>query len=194
MIFGSLLKRLTTSLQEIRRIVNNLLDRCDLPLASTPIDEEFSQMCLEDAATRGCPVEPSPGTPSFRPFIMSGVVTACAAYGHLENLSTRMYIALYTSLVTYIDDVYNGQPNVVNAFGHNFVVRLRQETAVLRAFDQLLGETSKHFDGAQTNLIIASTMNFMSSVALEHGIGQLEVNSETRCFQGCPLLLTLWRR
>ncbi|KAF9498796.1 hypothetical protein BDN71DRAFT_1442737 [Pleurotus eryngii] len=38
MMFGSLLKRLTTSLQEIRRIVNNLLNRFDLPLASAPID------------------------------------------------------------------------------------------------------------------------------------------------------------
>ncbi|KAJ8698755.1 hypothetical protein PTI98_005427 [Pleurotus ostreatus] len=72
-----------------------------------------------------------------------------------------MYIALYTSLATYIDDVYNGQPNLVNAFGHNFVMRLQQETVVLWAFDQLPGETSKHFDGAQTNLIIASTKNFM---------------------------------
>lgn len=114
-------------------------------------------MCLEDAAARGCAMEPSPGTPSFRPFVMSGVVTACVAYGHLENLSTRMYIAMYTSLATHIEDVYNDQPNLVNAFGHNFVMRLRQETSVLWAFDQLLGETSKHFDGAQTNLVIAST-------------------------------------
>lgn len=32
--------------------------------------------------------------------------------------------------------------------------------------------------GAQTNLVIASTMNFMSSVALEHGIRQLEIKAD----------------
>ncbi|KAG5220421.1 ERMES complex [Salix suchowensis] len=46
MMFGSLLKRLTTSLQEIRRIVNNLLNRFDLPLASAPIDWDPSFIAL----------------------------------------------------------------------------------------------------------------------------------------------------
>ncbi|KDQ29685.1 hypothetical protein PLEOSDRAFT_50572 [Pleurotus ostreatus PC15] len=172
--------------QEIRRIVNHLLDRCDLPLESTPIDEEFFQTCVEDAAARGFPMEASPGVPSFRPFIMCGVFVACTAYGHLESLSTRMYIALYTSSVTYVDDVYNNQPNLPKAFCHNFIMHLPQETSVLRAFDQLLRETWRHFDGVQANFIIASSMYYMNAVAIEHGIRPLEITPHADKF---PLFL-----
>ncbi|KAJ8698757.1 hypothetical protein PTI98_005429 [Pleurotus ostreatus] len=172
--------------QEIRRIVNHLLDRCDLPLESTPIDEEFFQTCVEDAAARGFPMEASPGVPSFCPFIMCGVFVACTAYGHLESLSTRMYIALYTSSVTYVDDVYNNQPNLPKAFCHNFIMHLPQETSVLRAFDQLLRETWRHFDGVQANFIIASSMYYMNAVAIEHGIRPLETQTSDffRFFRG----------
>ncbi|KAL4260598.1 trichodiene synthase family protein [Pleurotus pulmonarius] len=117
---------------------------------------------------------PHPGSPLFAP---SSRAASSLHVLHMESLSARMYIALYTSLATYVDDVYDDQPNLVNAFCHNFVMHLPQETAVLRAFDQLLRETSNHFDGIQANFIIASTMYFMNGVVLEHDIRPLEIKT-----------------
>ncbi|KAG5220420.1 terpene cyclase [Salix suchowensis] len=129
-------------LEEIARIVNNLLSRCDLALSSTHIDDGFLQLCLEDATARGCPMEPSPGIPSFRPWNISGATIAYISYGHLESLPAKLFIALYTSLAVYIEDVYTDQPDLMNSFNPNFVTRQPQQTAVLQALDKLLGETS----------------------------------------------------
>lgn len=170
---------LSSSSQEIARIVNNLLTRCDLTLSSTPIDEGFLQLCLEDAAAHGCPMEPSPGITSFRPWNISGATIAYISYGHLESLPAKLFIALYTSLAVYIEDVYTDQPDLVNAFNHNFVTRQPQQTAVLRAMDKLLGEIPRYFDVVQANLITSSTLNFMTSIAIEHAVDKLDVRSAT---------------
>ncbi|KAF4601352.1 terpene cyclase [Pleurotus pulmonarius] len=168
--------------QEIARIVNNLMTRCGLPLSNTPIDEEFLQLCLENAAARGCPMEAAPGIPAFRPFISIGATMAYTSYGHLESLPATLYIALHATLVTYIEDVYSDQPDLVNAFNHSFVMRLPQQTAVLQKLDDLLAETSKHFDAIQANLILTSTMNFMTSIAIEHGVNKLNLRPEADGF------------
>ncbi len=153
------------------------MTRCGLPLSNTPIDEEFLQLCLENAAARGCPMEAAPGIPAFRPFISIGATMAYTSYGHLESLPATLYIALHATLVTHIEDVYSDQPDLVNAFNHSFVMRLPQQTAVLQKLDDLLAETSKHFHAIQANLILTSTMNFMTSIAIEHGVNKLNVRS-----------------
>ncbi|KAJ8698754.1 hypothetical protein PTI98_005426 [Pleurotus ostreatus] len=172
--------------QEIARIVNNLLSRCDLALSSTPVDDGFLQLCLEDAATRGCPMEASPGIPSFRPWNVSGATIAYISYGHLESLPAKLFIALYTSLAVYAEDVYTDQPDLVNTFNANFVTRQPQRTAILQALDKLLGETSRHFDAVQANLITSSTLNFMTSIAIEHGVDKLDITPHADKF---PLFL-----
>ncbi|KAJ8698756.1 hypothetical protein PTI98_005428 [Pleurotus ostreatus] len=139
--------------QELTSIVGDLLARCDFALSSTPVDDGFLQLCLEDAATRGCPMEASPGIPSFRPWNVSGAAIAYISYGHLESLPAKLFIALYTSLAVYAEDVYTDQPDLVNTFNANFVTRQPQRTAILQALDKLLGETSRHFDAVQANLI-----------------------------------------
>lgn len=161
------------------------MTRCELPLSSTPVDEGFLQLCLEDAAARGCPMEASPGIPSFHRWSTIGGTMACITYGHLDDISAKLHIALCTSLGLYFEDVYADQPDLVYAFGNNFAMRLPQPTAVMQAFDQLLRETPNHFDAGQANLIVPSMLNFVASIGIEHGVSNLEVGSAVFGGLGC---------
>ena len=59
-------------------------------------DEEFAQGCSKLAIERGCPVDITQSREFQRAFY-TGVIMATTAYAHLENVSTRQFICLYTT-------------------------------------------------------------------------------------------------
>ncbi|KAJ8515776.1 hypothetical protein ONZ45_g6826 [Pleurotus djamor] len=162
---------------QIAPIITTLLERCSVVPRTVPVDDEFLQQCLDDAAAHGCPMDDStPGHPSFKPWNVSGATIAFISYGHLECLSTKKYIALYTSLAVYIEDVYKDDPSLINGFNQDFIMNRPQKTSVLQAFDICIRESSAYFSPLQANLIVSSTLNFMVSISVEHMIESIQIS------------------
>ncbi|KAJ8515779.1 hypothetical protein ONZ45_g6825 [Pleurotus djamor] len=162
---------------QIIPIITTLLERCSVIPRIVPVDDGFLQHCLDDAAAHGCPMDDStPGHPSFKPWNVSGATIAFISYGHLECLSTKKYIALFTSLAVYIEDVYKDDPSLINGFNQDFIMNRPQKTSVLQAFDICIRESSAYFSPLQANLIVSSTLNFMVSISVEHMIESIQIS------------------
>ncbi|KAJ8519155.1 hypothetical protein ONZ45_g3896 [Pleurotus djamor] len=118
----------------------------------------------------------TPGHPSFNPWNVSGATIAFIAYGHLDRLETKKYIALYTSLAVYIEDVYKDDPSLINGFNQDFIMHRPHKTPILQAFDTCIREASAYFGPLETNLIVSSTLNFMVSISVEYMIESVQIS------------------
>lgn len=148
----------------IRDAVNDFLARCNFSLPVTQYDRDFHNSCCDVARGKGYPVD----SPSLQPFIPGGVVMATTTYAHLQNKSTKILIALYTAFLIYIDDVYQHDVEGIGCFNERFISCQAQDDPVLDALGSLLREFHQHFGRAASNIMITSTLNFMTSLLLDH--------------------------
>ncbi|KAJ8508999.1 hypothetical protein ONZ45_g8773 [Pleurotus djamor] len=169
--------------QEIGPIITALLQRCSIVPCVAAADGEFLQQCLDDVVEQGCSLsESTPDAPSLRPFAIAGASLTFFGYGHLKCLETKRYIALYSALVISIDDLYQDAPSLVNGFTTNYHIHQAQKTPVLQAFDDCLRELPKYFDDAQANLIITSSLNAVTAMALEHTLDTVAASPKAQEF------------
>lgn len=152
------------SLNGIRNAVTDFLARCDFSFPVTQYDRDFHNSCCDVARGKGYPVD----SPSLKPFIPGGVVMATTAYAHLQNRSTQILIALYTAFLIYIDDVYQHNVEGIDCFNERFILCKSQDDPVLDALTSLLQEFHQHFGRVASNIMITSTLNFMTSLLLDH--------------------------
>ena len=84
--------------------------------------------------------------------------------------STRIYIALYTAALIYLDDTFQQDIQGVSTFNERFVNNKPQEDPVLEGFGVLLRTATLHFDHVPSNIILTSTLNLVTALSLEHGM------------------------
>lgn len=75
------------------------LRRCNFSPIPPVYDQVFEDQVFEAAAAKGWDVV------STRSTLIVGAGITSTSYRHLTNLSTKIYIALFTSLVVVIDDL-----------------------------------------------------------------------------------------
>jgi len=149
---------------DIRNAVNDFLARCNFSFPVTHYDRDFHNSCCNVARGKGYPVD----SPPLQLFIPGGVVMATTAYAHLQNKSTQILIALYTAFLIYVDDVYQHDVEGINCFNERFILCQAQDDPVLDALASLLREFHQYFGRAASNIMITSTMNFITSLLLDH--------------------------
>jgi hypothetical protein len=150
--------------KDIREAITDLLVRCNLSFAAIPYDREFHNACCDVARSKGYAID----APSLQPFIPGGVVIATTTYAHLENKSTQIIIALYTAFLIYIDDVHQNDVGGIYGFNERFVLCQPQDDPVLESLASLLRELPKHFGRVSSNMMISSTLNFVTSLILDY--------------------------
>lgn len=97
----------------------------------------------------------------IRPHITTGVVMANTMCAHLTDLDARAAIAIYTALITALDD-----PNIFHASGaQDFAQRLcdgsaLQDDGVLGHMAKVLADMGNHFPAFGTSAIIAATLRW----------------------------------
>ena len=89
--------------EDLRQVVATFLLRCRIPYTRPPYDKVFHELVVSTAIAKGYPMD---GPHSLRPFIPAGVVMATTAYAHLPNREHRVYIALYTAILVFTDDIF----------------------------------------------------------------------------------------
>ncbi|KAF8804962.1 terpenoid synthase [Phlegmacium glaucopus] len=153
---------------DIRGVITELLSQCDITYYRTPYAQELHDACIEECKLKNYPIDNELyGRASILDFIPCGVVIASAAYGHIKKLPILVYISLYTAFLTWVDDAYTGHVRGVDVFNERFITGEKQENEGLDGLARLLRETSLHYYGVQANIILTSSLNFMTSTILE---------------------------
>ncbi|CAA7261255.1 unnamed protein product [Cyclocybe aegerita] len=157
-----------TSPDDIRDVLGKFFDRCKIPYDELPYDVDLHNLCIEEAHKFGYPVDPSSDVPSILKALPAGVAIAATAYAHLHNRDIQVFIALFTGFLVYLDDCVTHSVSGVDMFVERYISGQPQENDVLESLAFFLRGTYVHYTGIQANIIMTSTLNFITSVVLEN--------------------------
>ncbi|KAJ8583621.1 terpenoid synthase [Rhizopogon salebrosus TDB-379] len=165
------------ALASTRQAIATFLQRCSLQYTTVTLDEDVYAECCQEAINRGLPMD---GKYSIRPFLAVGVAIMSLTYAHLPDRSTGMWICLYTAVCTCIDDIVDKRQDIAHVYRFNerFATCEPQEDAVLNGLDALLREAVHHFSPLVSNLVVASSLNFVSSLLLDHETKDMEISTD----------------
>ncbi|KAL0565739.1 hypothetical protein V5O48_016282 [Marasmius crinis-equi] len=163
----------------IGRIINSLLDKCAIPFDVLPFDQELYNTCKEILSSDF--LLPPSVYPLFEKPLSVGVSSASTSYSHLPY-RTQVYIAAYTGCATMLEDIFQTDPERMAGFNERFVEGLPQNHPILELFAKLLLATPKYYGRIQSNLIITSTLNFVTSLSIDLEIPRITEVSEFASF------------
>ncbi|TFK39619.1 isoprenoid synthase domain-containing protein, partial [Crucibulum laeve] len=159
---------------DIQNTISTYLSHCGIPYPTTiPADVEFESACWKRAMQRAYPMH------DLGPYMTVGITIAAQAYSHLPNEEAKIYIALYTTFMTYLDDSCQDEKGVqrIRAFCERFSQNLPQEDEVLDNFACLLRDLFRYWKPVIANMILTASLNFFTSLVLDYETRTLKVDS-----------------
>ncbi len=169
---------LPATLSQIRGILAQFLKECDIVYPrDICLDPSYHAACYSEAQRRGFDLT------VLGKSLDVAVAISDTAYRHLKNHSTRIFIAMGTTRVTYIDDSYQLCAEGVDDFFDRFLAQERQQTEVLDHFASVIRELPHHWGIISSNLMTTSGMDFLTSMILDSNIEGMKVCGprEGRC-------------
>lgn len=142
---------------------------------------QFEAVCVAEASARGYLADEDP---AIRRSLAVGVLMGAHTYAHLPDESVRVYIALYTFFVTYIDDLATSQPEALREFVSRFVARQPQQLKVLDDFASFLLEVPRVHNDVACNIILINSLEFMSSYPIQYDVLGIPVSLVQRPLEG----------
>ena len=154
-------------------------------------DEDFAQGCTNLAIERGIPLDIAQSR-EFQLALHGAVSIATTTYAHLENASTRQFISLYTtwsvlvllgfpgvnyllSSLIFFDDLTRTDPSTVREFHPRFICGRPQMHPLLDLFAGLLRSSYDHFLPTCANLVVSSSLDFISGLIADHDLQHMQV-------------------
>lgn len=103
------------------------------------------------------------------PYMAVGVAIMSNAYIHLPDRATKIWICLFTAVATCIDDMIKAEDLVhLYRFNERFMNCQPHGHPVMNTLDELLREVAYHYPAPVSNLIITSSLDFMTSSLLDN--------------------------
>lgn len=159
----------TTS--EIREILADFLNQCDITYPrDICLDQSYRAACYTDAMKRGFDTE------LLKKPLDVGIAIGDTAYKHLDNYSTRVFIALWTGLLTHIDDFYEVYSDGLKDFFHCFIHQKPQRHEALDQVVAMIREIPQHWGTISSNLILTTEMDYLTSTIIDGAIEDMEVS------------------
>ena len=103
----------------------------------------------------------------IRPHIMTGTVMAETAYSHLKDPNVQAAVAVFTALMTALDD-----PDIFRTSGAQDFARMlcdgsaHSDPGLLGQLTKVLSELGRHFSAFNTTCIIAATLRGLGGETL----------------------------
>lgn len=131
-------------------------------------DEPFAKSCCEDAAANYGFFQEDIDTPEFQLALHGAVAIAVTTFGHLKNKATQRWIALYTTCLIFFDDLTVTDPSAARDFNMLFVNGQPQRHRLLDGYAQLLKVSRDHFNPSCANLVVSSSLDFITGLVLDY--------------------------
>ncbi|EJD37288.1 terpenoid synthase [Auricularia subglabra TFB-10046 SS5] len=151
--------------ERVRAVMTRGLHSLDMTTPTVQVDARFYQLCYDTAVSKGYT---SDGWMCITPYLEAGVAIAQTSYPHLENMDTRVWIALWTGFLVALDDTYAQVPGNALTF---FLVRVlsgqKQPYPNLERFATHLHDVSHHVDDIRAALVLTATFNFLISLRFD---------------------------
>ncbi|KAG9223244.1 hypothetical protein PLEOSDRAFT_155013 [Pleurotus ostreatus PC15] len=163
----------------VKEIVHKFLTECGTQYFTVPYSYDLHALCIQDAIRRGCVMD---GEFGMQHCIPGGVVMAMTAFAHLDNQATRILIALYTAFLIFLDDSFPEAIELVASFNLRFIRKELQGHASLDAFAQILRELPHHFGSVSANIMVSSSLNFVTALSLEHEVPSMTISPSAGSF------------
>ncbi|KAG2151403.1 isoprenoid synthase domain-containing protein, partial [Suillus clintonianus] len=169
----------------IHQSIAEFLQRCGLQYKNVSIDEAWYSECCQEAINRGYPMD------LILPHMAVGVAMMYS-YNHLPDRATKMWICLFTSVVTYIDDMMVRADDLghVYRFNERFMNCQPQGHPVLNTLDGLLREVACYYSSPVSNFIVASSLNFVSSILLDNETKDMPISPQAPSYPEYSRLLS----
>ncbi|KAF8557707.1 terpenoid synthase [Imleria badia] len=165
-------------IQDIRSTIAPFFVRFNIPYEVVPFDDVLYQECVDEAIRRGYLMD---GTPSVRTYLPGGVAYTTAACAHLPHRPTQIWISLYTACIAYVDDAMEDFPlerTKIYRFNERFGRGQAHINGILDALADLLHQVPYlGFQPVSSNLIVTSTLDFVTANILEHETKTMQISS-----------------
>lgn len=102
--------------------------------------------------------------------------------GHLNCKVTQQYIGFYTSILTYLDDVLEHDASMIQDFMRLFTTGQPQKLPILDNLADHIRRAYDIWDGTRANLIIASTLDYMTTLLMDVDLKDMEVRAKSHVF------------
>lgn len=155
---------------QIGQILSGFLKDCDIAYPhDVQLDHAFRDACYADAIQRGFDLK------ILAKPLDVGIAIADTAYQSLGSYSTRIFIAVWTALLTHIDDAYETYSDGLDQFLDRFTRRLPQRYEVLDQVATMIDEIPQHWGIVSSNLITTSEIDYLTSTIIDRAIEGMEV-------------------
>lgn len=157
---------------QIRDILRHFFKECDITFPrNVRLDYSFRAACYADATRRGVDLA------LLGKALDVGIAIGDTAYRHLKNDSTRVFIAVWTGFLTYIDDAYETHAQGLEEFFDHFIRREPQRDEVLDQLATMIHEIPDHWGVISANFISTSEIDYLTSTLLDRTIEGMEIQS-----------------
>ncbi|KAL5496021.1 hypothetical protein ACEPAH_3114 [Sanghuangporus vaninii] len=157
-----------TDRASLRTFLTTFLKQCNIQYqGSEQSIAEFEALCIAEASARGYL---GGDDAVLRRSIVVGATMAVTSYSHLPDESVRIYIALYSGFLVYLDDVFSSHIDAIREFVLRFVARQSQQLKVLDDFAALLLEIHRFHNAVACNIILTSTLDYLSSFLIQYDV------------------------
>ncbi|KAL5495979.1 hypothetical protein ACEPAH_3211 [Sanghuangporus vaninii] len=157
-----------TDRASLRTFLTAFLKRCNIQYqGSEQTIAKFEALCIAEASARGYL---GGDDAILRRSIGVGAAIGATGYAHLRDESVRIYIALYTGFMTYLDDVFVSYIDAIREFVPRFVARQPQQRKELDDFAALLLEMPRFHNAVACNIILTSTLDYVSSLLIQYDV------------------------
>lgn len=162
-------------ISQIRDILSQFLRECDIIYPhDVRVDPAYRVACYSEAKRRGFDLA------ALGRSLEVAVAISDTSYRHVKNQSTRVFIAMWTTLVTYIDDSYQLLAEGLDDFFDRFLRQEPQQLDVLDQFACVIRELPQHWGIISANLMTTSGMDFLTSMIIDSNIQGMKVGESKR--------------
>jgi hypothetical protein len=96
---------------------------------------------------------------------------------NIKGRAVQVFAAAYTAIATIIDDTFADNPGLIGEFNDRFMRGTPQEYPALEVFTHFLHEFRNFWSPVMADMLLQSSLTFITSIAIEHGMKDAEVRA-----------------
>ena len=117
---------------------------------------------------------------AIEPYVKLGSTIAIGLYPNIKDRAIQAFVSAYSAIAAIIDDTFADNPGPITKFSDRFMRGIPQEHPTLEAFARFLHEFRDFWSPVMADMLLQSSLMFITSLAIEHGMTDAEVSAWRR--------------